>query len=235
MKKLTLLTVILVLNLTCLAQNTEGYLQYNIDVKAADTTLESKQKVGMLQDSRMEIYFAEGLSRVDFKMGKVYNFQAIVDNPNNKSLSLIDGPTGKFAIPATADEMNKKPAMKDTSYSVDFTDETKDILGYNCSKAIVKTTENEIVYWYTEELEIDLSGQQIENDYVPGLPLEFSTVSNGIFMHYRASNIVLELGDKKTIFFTEIPVGYTVMPSGPPAPPRASSQIFSDVALPPRS
>lgn len=218
MKKIFALTALLVFNIACFAQNSEGYLQYSIDVKAADTTLETKQKVSMLQDSRMEIYFAQDLSRVDFKMGKVYNFQAIVDNVNNKSLSLIDGPTGKFAVPATADELNKKPMKKDTAYTVEFTDDKKKILGYECNKALVKTSENEIEYWFTEELELDLSVQQIENDYVPGLPLEFSTVSNGIYMHYKASNIELELKDKEKLFSTEIPVGYTVMPSGPPSP-----------------
>ncbi len=215
MIRFILLVHLFAFSLIGLGQTTEGYIQYSINVKAADTSMESKQKVRMLQDSRMEIYFAEDLSRVDFKMGKIYDLKAIVDNKNNKSLSLMAGPTGNFAIPSTADELNKKPIQKDTSHIVDFSSETKEILGYNCSKAIVTTSENKIEYWYTEELNIDLSGQSIENDYVPGVPLEFSTISNGMYMHYKASNIVLELPNKESIFSIDIPAGYTVMPSGP--------------------
>jgi hypothetical protein len=56
-----------------------------------------------------------------------------------------------------------------------------------------------------------LKGQSIVNSKIPGFPLEFQTIKDGIFMNFKASNISFKLENKEAIFSTTIPAGYTVI------------------------
>ncbi|NVK64327.1 MAG: hypothetical protein HWE22_07050 [Flavobacteriales bacterium] len=205
---LTLFTVFTVL-FSASAQETEGYLQYSIDVKAVDTTMKAKQQAGLLRNSKMEIFFTQNFSRVDFEMGRLYKLSAVVDLSTNTTLSLMSGAIGKFATRTlTVDTANVQPQPES---SVELVDEEKVILGYNCKKAIVTVNGMKSVYWYTEEVDIDISGQQISNSLIPGFPLEFFTVAEGVEMHFTASNIEFTLEDKENIFYTKVPEGYVIM------------------------
>ena len=93
---LQLIVVLLFSNVT-LAQFSEGYFEYSIDVLAADTTLESQQKAGLLQNSSMRIYFSDGYSRVDFKMGEIFESKTILDYNLNRTLMVFESINGKFA------------------------------------------------------------------------------------------------------------------------------------------
>ena len=43
--------------------------------------------------------------------------------------------------------------------------------------------------------------------------MEFSAISEGVQLRYRASNILFSLENKETLFSLEVPVGYTVVAS----------------------
>ena len=87
------------------SQLEEGYIQYNIDVKANDTTLSVRQGVAMLRDSKMEIYFAEGRNRIDFKMGELYTTSILINKSTNAAITLISSMMGKYATLNYADEL----------------------------------------------------------------------------------------------------------------------------------
>jgi len=189
-------------------QETEGYLQYSIDVQAVDTTMKAKQQAGLLRNSKMEIFFTQNFSRVDFEMGKLYKLSAVVDISTNTTLSLMSGAIGKFATrTVTVDTA----AQAQPVGTVELLDDEKVILEYNCKKAIVTVNGMESVYWYTNEIDVDISGQQISSPLIPGFPLEFYTVSEGVMMHFTASNIKFELENKDELFYTEVPEGYVIM------------------------
>ncbi|MBL4862388.1 MAG: hypothetical protein JKY09_05155 [Crocinitomicaceae bacterium] len=194
-------------------QITEGYFQYHIDIQAIDTSLKTRQAVGMLIDSKMEIYFTEHRSRVDFKLGRINTISAVINYETNQGLTTNSGSIGKFAIVSTADEMNTGNSTKqDSNTVVELIDEQKKILGFNCKKAILYANGTETIYWYTNEISVDSKGQPMINDHIPGFPLAFSSISDGMKMHFQASNYSFELTDKETIFSTTPPEGYRILP-----------------------
>lgn len=209
MKKITLFLAFSFSILTGFSQETEGYLQYNIDVQAVDTTMQAKQQAGLLRNSKMEIFFSQDFSRVDFEMGTMYKLSAVVNVKTNRTISLMSGAIGKLATrTVTVDSTN---AAAQPESSIELVDETKTILEYECKKAIVTVNGMQSTYWYTEDIDVDISGQQISNSLIPGFPLEFYTVSEGVMMHFTASNIEFELENKEEIFYEDVPAGYTLM------------------------
>lgn len=210
MKKIILFFALCTLIFTSYSQQTDGYLQYTISVQAVDTTLKAKQQAGMLRNSKMEMYYSQNFSRVDFTMGEMYKLSAVVNLSTNRTISLMSGAIGKFATRTITTDSTTVEEDKPVS-TVELLDESKVILGYNCKMAIVTTNGLESTYWYTDEVKIDMSGQQISNDLVPGFPLEFYTVSEGVMMHFTASNIEFSIENHDEIFFTEIPEGYVLM------------------------
>lgn len=194
------------------SQKKEGYLQYAIEVEAIDTTLKAKQQEAMLRNSKMEIYYKRNFSRVDFQMGQMYSMTAIVDQKADRTLSLISSPMGKFATRTITSASDTVKALKDTSATVELFDETKKILGYNCKKAVLTVSGKETTYWYTDEINIDLKDQSFVNSDIPGFPMEFYTIDEGVKMHFQASNIEFTLDNKpEDVFSTTIPAGYTLI------------------------
>ncbi|MFK7786788.1 MAG: hypothetical protein AB8B56_16835 [Crocinitomicaceae bacterium] len=209
MKKIALFLVFSVSILTGFSQEEEGYLQYNIDVQAVDTSLHARQQAGLLRNSKMEIFFSQDFSRVDFEMGTMYKLSAVVNMKTNRTISLMSGAIGKLATRTVT--VDPAVSEEESENSVELVDETKTILQYECKKAILTVDGMQSTYWYTEEIDVDISGQQISNALIPGFPLEFYTVSEGVMMHFTASNIEFELENKEELFYEGIPAGYTLM------------------------
>ncbi len=190
----------------------EGYLQYSISANALDTSLEVRQKVGLMRNSSLKIYFAEKFARVEFKMAGNYNVTTILDKTKSKSLNLMDSPMGKFAKRSNTNELQTVPIRVDSTSQIDvFKDEKKTILGFECYKVVLSNTEFKIVYWCTNDFEIDLSEYKLTNDFIPGFPMEFSAISEGVQLRYKASNLLFSLEKKEALFSLEVPVGYTVV------------------------
>ena len=190
----------------------EGYLQYSISANALDTSLEVRQKVGLMRNSSLKIYFAQNFARVEFRMAGDYNITTILDKTLNKSLNLMDSPMGRFAKRSTADELQTVPIQIDSTSKIEvFKDEKKTILDFECFKVVLSNSDFKIQYWCTNEIDIDLSDYKLTNDFIPGFPLEFSAVSEGVQLRYKASNIAFSLKDSPALFSLEVPVGYTVV------------------------
>ncbi len=203
-------SLVFLLSTVCLGQLSEGYLQYNIDVEAIDTSLQAKQSVGMLRNSKMEIYFDANHFRVDFKMGQISETTMILDFKKDSALSLAKTVFGSFASLTTLDDLEY--AKKDSSSSIQLFDETRKILGYNCKKAVVSSKGVKTTYWYTEEIVINTQGNEFFSSELPGFPLFFSKVENGIYMEYQASNIRNTVENPNLVFSLKIPPGYKQMP-----------------------
>lgn len=210
-KFLTTLSFLYLVGVNLYAQQKEGFLEYVIDVQAIDTSLKARQQVGLLRNSSMKVYFMKDKSRLDFKMGEMYDITAIVDWKINRSLTLFTTPKGKFATKMEAEQYKASQPAPDTTLRVELVDETKKILNYTCKKAVLKSSDAEFIYWYTNEFTIDLKGQSLVNTSIPGFPLEFQTVKDGILMNFKVSNLVFKVDNKSTIFSTVIPPGYTVI------------------------
>ena len=73
---------------------------------------------------------------------------------------------------------------------------------------------SEVIYWYTNEIVVDKTGQTILNDKIPGFPLYFSMISDGMKMEYQASNYKFQVENKEKVFSLEIPSDYKLINTG---------------------
>lgn len=186
-----------------------GYFQYSIDVEAIDSSLKTRQSVGLLRNSQMELYFTEEKSRIDFKMGQVNEMSMIVDLNQKSVLYLNRSMMGKVAKLGSTDDI--PTPQKDPTIHIIYPKETKKILGYHCKKAILVKDSVEITYWVTDEIKVDDRIRQITNPNVPGFPMQFSKIQDGVLMTYELSNIRESIEDKEELFSMDVPEGYQLM------------------------
>jgi GLPGLI family protein len=211
MKK-SILTLLLVLCCQVLinAQITEGHFTYKIDVSSDEPDMQ--MALGMMQGSKMDLYFKDKMTRVEMNMGAMMNFTSITNENDGTILTLMGGVMGKNAIQSTIEETEKMNADKMPKYEVTFSDETKTIEGYNCKKAILTDEEgNESVFWYTEEISISKRGQNFMNEEIPGMAMQYDMNNNGIKMTMTVSKIEKSLNDSKSLFDMTVPSGYKIM------------------------
>lgn len=192
------------------AQITEGHFQYAILTTAVDTSLEVRQKVGMMQNSKMDVFFTETKSRIDFNVGTLYYSCIVVDNTIPRAMSLNKSPKGAVAAYLGKDVLEKNNEVDTTSH-VELTNETKLILGFECKKAILYQHGEITIYWYTTDIQIDIRGNPLINQHIPGFPMSFVKIADGMRIEYIVSNYVTKIEHGDIIFSMMIPEGYKLM------------------------
>jgi GLPGLI family protein len=74
---------------------------------------------------------------------------------------------------------------------IEFTRQTKEILGLDCKKAIARFPDGSIEsfdIWYTEEIHLDKPNGNSPFQKIPGVLLEFNTIMGNAHMHMVAKN-----------------------------------------------
>lgn len=212
MFRILLIFIALGASSTTSAQIKEAYFKFNIDVAAADNSEQSMISAKMLRDSKMIIHFDADHSRVDFILGQVSQTTTIINKTLNEGISYSTGSSGNIATKGTVDEFSPsntaKSAMRST---VQPHDEYKKILGFKCRKYTVNDGQFVATYWCTDEINIDKALNTTFNSDLPGFPLAFSTVSNGLAMEYQATDYSFSIDNKVNLFSTDVPQGYTLM------------------------
>jgi len=106
----------------------------------------------------IKIYFKKDKSREEYD--HLSRWVNIVD-PDKKEILFMNTPNAKTAMKMTMKEKEENQALEFGIYDVKVTDETKDIAGYKCKKAIVtykgKITGDEertMEVWFTEQLRV---------------------------------------------------------------------------------
>lgn len=212
MKKILLSLALIVGSITVnYAQIKEGHVTYKIDISTENPDME--MVVGMMQGSTLDIYFKEKMTRAEMKMGSMMNMTTISDEKSGKLLMLMSGMIGKKAISTTTEELSSKDEKEKPKYEVELVDETKDIAGYKCKKAVLTDEEgNESTFWYTEEIEVSKKGQNYLNENVPGYPMQYEINNSGLVMGMTVTNITKELSKSDLkLFDMSIPEGYAEM------------------------
>lgn len=214
MKKLILSVILILCSITVTtAQLNEGLIKFEIEVSASNPQME--MAVGMMQGSTMNLYFAGEDVHSEMNLGSMMTMSTIVLGKSEEVMILMSGMMGKKAIQTSLEAIKEKaPKDSDADFSVELIDETKQIQGYTCKKAVL-TNENgdEMFSWYTTEIKVNTIGQSYHNEKIPGFPLEYNTSANGLVMTLSA--VAIEEGinkkKKKELFSTKIPEGYTKM------------------------
>lgn len=205
MKKLVLSLFLAIASIS-LAQTT-GKISYSMEFSSENP--EMAMAIGMMQGSKMDLSFMPGKSRLDMSMGSMMKMTTISVVKSDATLMMMEVMGQKIATESKISNSSKDESA--TKPAVEKTEETKDIIGYKCQKYLVKTDDGvELVMWATKDITATLAGQkQFGNSVVEGVPLEFSTISNGMNIHFVATKFDKAV-DKKG-FSTKVPQGYTVM------------------------
>lgn len=210
MKKQLLTLAFAIIAIMGYAQLTEGKISY--DMKYSSDDPEMAAYAGMMAGSSMTVYMKDKFSRADIKMGSMMELTTVVDTDTKDALMLMNiSMLGmKNGTKFNLDDADEEE-MDEEDFHVELTDETKEILGYSCKKAILEDVDgNEMYFWYTEDIQFNKEGNQYMRKEVPGQPLEFEINADGLTINFEATSVETEISkkDAKTIFSMDIPEGY---------------------------
>ncbi len=205
------MAMVVLSTLSLTAQVTEGNVKYSIEMSSTNPELE--MQLAMMQGSTFELSFKDDLTRSEMNMGTIMKIVTITNAKSDGALMLMSGMMGNTAVKLSAEDL-KKNTEESPEADVTLTDETKEIQGFSCKKAVVTDEEGtESVVWYTEEITVNKLGQNYLNNKVPGFPLEFEMNQGEMKMSMTSTDFNKKLDKKKakTMFDTTIPEGYTEM------------------------
>lgn len=184
-------------------------LKYEINMKSDDP--EMQMQLQMSEGSTLTIYSKDANSRVEMNMGGLMKTTTVLDMDKKKGLIIMDGMFGKQAATFAGGDFDKH-TEQDDDVEIEFLNETKEILGYLCKKAIVSVEEEdaEVIFWYTEELDYSKAYLVDNSKYkIPGVALEYSIEQPEVTMKFTAVLLEKSVKNPKEIFSLEIPKGYT--------------------------
>jgi GLPGLI family protein len=163
----------------------EGTIVYSLNFDDAGLDPAS---VAMLQGREMVISIKGDKSRVDMDMG-IMKTSTIADNKTGTAITLMDMMGQKMAIKMTKEEIEKQRA-EIKAPTIKYTDETKEIAGYKCKKAIAVTEEgDELTIYYTDEIPNGNSAANNQFVGLNGFPLEYQTIQKGLKMLVTAKSV----------------------------------------------
>ena len=214
MKKIIFSAILAVCSITTsIAQLNEGHIKFEIE--ASTTNPQMEMAVGMMQGSTMDMYFSDQSLHSELNMGAMMKVNTIVLGESGEVMILMSGMMGNTAVPTTLEAMKEESDSRETpSLDVELIDETKEIQGYTCKKAVLTNEDgDEMVTWYTTEIEVNTQGQSYHNEEIPGFPLQFTQNANGLIMSFTAIEVEesIDKKKKKILFSVEVPDGYTEM------------------------
>ena len=129
---------------------------------------------------------------------------AFVKNGENEAYTLLKILSKKYLYISEPNEgfygMKKPDNLK-----VDFDDETKEIIGFECKHAKVSIDTLSFDVYYTNDIKIKNATANTPLDMIPGMLIDFRLEMNGIPMHLEAVEFIEEKVPN-TIF--DIPNGY---------------------------
>lgn len=193
-----------------LAQNTKGHVSYDVFISSDDP--QTSAYVDNMEGSILELYFGEGKVRSEMYMGDFMSTTSISIVGLDTTLTLLDGMMGKIAMKTTLDDLSDEQRLAYTERNIELIeDETKEVLGYTCKKAIVTTADDkEAVVWYTEELVPQYRGGMYLYEEIPGVPLEMTSSWGKMDMKMVAFDYSKKLKKPEKLFSMEVPSDYTL-------------------------
>lgn len=183
-------------------QLSEGMVKMElIDVKTDNPQM--SQMLDAMKGSTQVIYFNEEQQKVDMTMmGGMMHMQMYQDFNNNTSESYIDMMGQKIKTIQSSDEKAKqaeasKAMMGDSGVKYDKND-TKEILGYKCHKAMIEMVNQgqkaTMTFYITPEIKVPKAFvQNMDHLKLEGAPLEINMDLGMMGMTYRAVEISKDL------------------------------------------
>ncbi len=183
----------------------EGTLTYNISIQTGSS---EPKMADMLDGATTTIYIKANQSRSELVSG-LGSEVTIYDSKKESGVILKDYSGQKLMITLTKEDWDKKNS-KYEGITFETTNETMNIAGYNCKKAIAKLRDgSSFVVYYTPELEVAEKDYDSQFKNLPGLALQYEWQSGKIKFKYTLSNISFDSVSSSKF---EIPKsGYRIM------------------------
>lgn len=182
----------------------EGIVVYDITYPESDL----EQDIMAMLPDKMTTRIS-GTYKSNETLSAMSNQVEITNSEDMSRIILIDVMGQKFAIESTKEEIEKENAETGDPV-IQYLDDTREIAGYTCKKALVTTKddrgkEHEMEVYYTEELITDDLFFEGKLRNLKGLPLEYTITTDQMKMVFTASEIK-KGGVKKKDF--EVPDDY---------------------------
>lgn len=177
--------ILLTGNLFAQKRITEGVISYDIVVNTGN----SNPSIANMFDGATSIVYVKGyLSRFE-RVSSLGLESTIVDAKTGKINVLKEYGEQKYMIIMNADnwkDANKK--YKDIVFSIK--EETKEIAGYKCQKAIGKMPDgSEISVFFTKDLITDNRDFEYAYKSLPGLAMQYETTVGSLKVTYTVSKV----------------------------------------------
>ncbi len=196
-------------SITAFSQATKGKVSYDIYFSSDDPNVSAY--ADKMEGSVLELFFMDGKLRSDMYAGDMMTRTSISNKDQDTILVLLDGMMGKIAMKVTENDMNEEQRLAYENREIELIDETKEVMGYSCKKAIITVGgSDESIVWYTEEILPNNRKSEYLFEEIPGTPLEMYSSWGKMNMKIVAFEFKEKLKKTDAIFSTKIPDGYTL-------------------------
>jgi GLPGLI family protein len=189
---------------TAISKDFSGVITYKISYPG----MEIDASMAAMMPKMATLSIKENMSKFEISMGQMGKQIQIIDGEARTVTTVMDMMGQKFYYVQTEDEIQAEEGAE--NISVDIKDETKEIAGYECKKAVVTVMENgeEMMFTIFFSEEIGSSSLNIDNPYfkdIPGAMLEFEIATGTGTMKMEALSV-----DKKKLSESEfeVPEGF---------------------------
>jgi len=185
--KIAYIIILFFCNFSLQAQKTisEGTLTYNISIQTGSN---EPRMADMLDGATTTIYIKGSQSRSELVSG-LGSEVTIYDSKKGTGVILKDYSGQKLMINLSNADWDKKNS-KYQGITFETTNETQEIAGYNCKKAIARLTDgSSFVVYYTPELEIANKDYDSQFKNLPGFALQYEWQAGKMKFKYTLSKI----------------------------------------------
>lgn len=143
-------------------------------------------KGSMINGSSQVVYFNQSYERLSiYTMKGLVKMDIVNDKTTNKTLMLTGGMMlGKKKV--KVDSQEKKPR----TYSITYDNEdTKNILGYTCKKAILENDKLKMEVYYTDKIDVQQTPLRQQFSGLNGFPLQYTIIDEGVRITYTAQDV----------------------------------------------
>jgi GLPGLI family protein len=167
----------------------EGKVVFEISYPDAD--MPDEQMAMMPTESKM--FFKDNQARIEMKMGMGMSQVMLFDNKNKMMTMLMDMMGNKIAVKMTEEDIKKRKEKEGKQdYDVKLTDETKEIAGYKCKKAVVTNKDGSFDLYYTDQIAYKNGDWVSDFKGIDGFPLQYKITNNNLTMQMNAKSVSKE-------------------------------------------
>lgn len=161
----------------------EFYVKYDVTFESDDPQME--QAMPFLAGSMMKVMKNSKFTKTIFKTGTVSTSTTTIDNKSKKGIAVTESMMGNFYTMMDGDDEKDAPEV-----DIEKTKDTKDILGFNCTKYIVSGAEGgDIEIWMTTDIDGEFESKWVpKTGKIEGFPLQITVETEQMTISFTATD-----------------------------------------------